>query len=122
MEERKKVFKEIHDMFGGNIKLFISGAAALDSGIEERYRLLGFNLVQGYGLTETSPVVAVGTNKEYKTGSIGKCVPSDDVKLLNVNSEGIGELVVKGPNVALGYYNDARATKESFEDGWKERY
>ena len=118
MEERKKVFKEIHDMFGGNIKLFISGAAALDSGIEERYRLLGFNLVQGYGLTETSPVVAVGTNKEYKTGSIGKCVPSDDVKLLNVNSEGIGVLVVKGPNVALGYYNDARATKESFEDGW----
>ena len=118
LEERKKVFKEIHDMFGGNIKLFISGAAALDSNIEERYRLLGFNLVQGYGLTETSPVVAVGTNKEYRTGSIGKCVPSDEVKLLDVNSEGIGELVVKGPNVALGYYNDTKATKESFEDGW----
>ena len=118
MEERKNAFKEIHDMFGGNIKLFISGAAALDSNIEERYRLLGFNLVQGYGLTETSPVVAVGTNKEYKTGSIGKCVPSDEVKLLDVNAEGIGELAVKGPNVALGYYNDNEATKESFEDGW----
>lgn len=118
LEERKKVFEEIHDMFGGNIKLFISGAAALDSNIEEKYRLLGFNLVQGYGLTETSPVVAVGTNKEYKTGSIGKCVPSDEVKLLNINSEGIGELAVKGPNVALGYYNDSKATKESFEDGW----
>ena len=118
MEERKKAFKDIHNMFGGNIKLFISGAAALDYNIEERYRLLGFNLVQGYGLTETSPVVAVGTNKEYKTGSIGKCVPSDEVKLLNVNSEGIGELAVKGPNVALGYYNDSRATKDSFEDGW----
>lgn len=118
LEERKKVFEEIHDMFGGNIKLFISGAAALDSNIEEKYRLLGFNLVQGYGLTETSPVVAVGTNKEYKTGSIGKCVPSDEVTLLNINSEGIGELAVKGPNVALGYYNDSKATKESFEDGW----
>lgn len=118
LEERKQAFKEIHDMFGGNIKLFISGAAALDYNIEERYRLLGFNLVQGYGLTETSPVVAVGTNKEYRTGSIGKCVPSDEVKLLDVNSEGIGELVVKGPNIALGYYNDDTATKESFEDGW----
>lgn len=118
MEERKNAFKEIHDMFGGNIKLFISGAAALDYNIEERYRLLGFNLVQGYGLTETSPVVAVGTNKEYKTGSIGKCVPSDEVKLLDVNSEGIGELAVKGPNIALGYYNDNKATKESFDDGW----
>ena len=118
MEERKQAFKEIHDMFGGNIKLFISGAAALDYNIEERYRLLGFNLVQGYGLTETSPVVAVGTNKEYRTGSIGKCVPSDEVKLLDVNSEGIGELIVKGPNVALGYYNDTTATNESFEDGW----
>ena len=118
MEERKEAFKDIHDMFGGNIKLFISGAAALDYSIEEKYRLLGFNLVQGYGLTETSPVVAVGTNKEYKTGSIGKCVPSDEVKLIDVNSEKIGELVVKGPNVALGYYNDTDATNESFENGW----
>lgn len=118
MEERREAFKDIHDMFGGKIKLFISGAAALDYSIEERYRLLGFNLVQGYGLTETSPVVAVGTNKEYKTGSIGKCVPSDEVKLIDVNNEGVGELVVKGPNIALGYYNDTDATNESFENGW----
>ena len=66
MEEKKEMFKEIHDMLGGKIKLFISGAAALDKTIESRYRLLGINLVQGYGLTETSPVVAVGTNKYYK--------------------------------------------------------
>lgn len=63
MEVKKQVFKEIHDMIGGNIKLFISGAASLNKTIEERYRLLGINLVQGYGLTETSPVVAVGSNK-----------------------------------------------------------
>lgn len=66
MEEKKKAFKEIHDMIGGNVRLFISGAAALDAKIEEKYRLLGINLVQGYGLTETSPVVAIGTNKEHK--------------------------------------------------------
>lgn len=118
MEEKKKAFHEIHDMIGGNIKLFISGAAALDANIEERYRLLGINIVQGYGLTETSPVVAVGTNKESRIGSIGKAVPSAEVKLVDVNQEGIGELIVKGPSVALGYYNDEENTKASFVNGW----
>ena len=61
-----KAFKEIHNMIGGNIKLFISGAASLNKTIEEKYRLLGINLVQGYGLTETSPVVGIGTNKYYR--------------------------------------------------------
>ena len=118
MEERKKEFKEIHDMLGGKIKLFISGAAALDYKIEEKYRLLGLNLVQGYGLTETSPVIAVGTKEEYRLGSVGKIVPSTQAKIVDVNSEGIGELIVKGPNIALGYYNDKKATSESFKDGW----
>ena len=118
MEERKKEFKEIHDMLGGKIKLFISGAAALDYKIEEKYRLLGLNLVQGYGLTETSPVIAVGTKEEYRLGSVGKIVPSAQAKIVDVISEGIGELIVKGPNIALGYYNDKKATSESFKDGW----
>ena len=118
MQERKEAFKEIHDMLGGKIKLLLSGAASLDPNIEEKYRLLGINLVQGYGLTETSPVVAVGTNKEHKVGSIGKPVPSVEVKLVNINNEGIGELVVKGPNVALGYYNDEKTTKEAFNGEW----
>lgn len=63
MEKKKEVFKEIHDMLGGNIKLLISGAASLEAGIEEKYRLLGLNLVQGYGLTETSPVIAIRNQK-----------------------------------------------------------
>ena len=118
MQKKKEVFKEIHDMLGGKIKLLISGAASLDKTIEERYRLLGLNLVQGYGLTETSPVVAVGTNKNYKLGSIGKTVPSIEAKLVNVNDEGIGELVVKGSSVMLGYYEDEKANKKSLQDGW----
>lgn len=118
MQVKKEAFKDIHNMLGGKVKLFISGAAALDAKIEERYRLLGINLVQGYGLTETSPVVAVGTDSAYKTGSIGKTVPGVEARLVDVNKNGIGELVVKGPNVALGYYNDEIATKESFKDGW----
>ena len=119
MEERKKIFKEIHDMLGGNIKLLISGAAALDPHIEEKYRLLGLNLVQGYGLTETSPVIAVGTNKNYRLGSIGKTIPGVEAKIVDVNNEGIGELIVKGPNIALGYYNDEKATKKALRgDGF----
>ena len=118
MEEKKEAFKEIHDMLGGRIKLLISGAAALEKGIEEKYRLLGLNLVQGYGLTETSPVVAVGSNKYYRTGSIGKVVPSVSVKLVNKNDEGIGELLVKGPSVMLGYYGEEALTKEAIQDGW----
>ena len=118
MEKKKEVFKEIHDLLGGNIKLFISGAASLEPSIEEKFRRLGFNMVQGYGLTETSPVVAIGNKKYHKTGSIGKCVPSDEVKLLDLNKDGIGELAVKGPNVMLEYYENKEATEKVLKDEW----
>ena len=118
IEKRKEVFKEIQDMLGGNVKLLISGAASLDAGIEEKYRLLGFNLVQGYGLTETSPVVAIGTKKYHKVGSIGKAVPSVKAKIVNPNKEGIGELVVQGPSVMLGYFGNKVDTNKVLVDGW----
>lgn len=118
MEKKKEVFKEIHDLIGGNIKLFISGAASLDPNIEERYRSLGLNIVQGYGLTETSPVIAIGTNKYHKVGSVGKTLPSVNAKIVDKNSEGIGELVVKGPNIMLEYFENKEATKEVIKDGW----
>lgn len=118
MEKKKQVFKEIHDMLGGNIRLFISGAAALDKDIEQRYRNLGLNLVQGYGLTETSPVVGMGNKKFYKVGSIGKSVPSVEAKIVDAGEDGMGELIVKGPSIMLGYYGNEQATKESIKDGW----
>lgn len=118
MEEKKQVFKQIHEMLGGNIKLLISGAASLDKTIEEKYRKLGLNIVQGYGLTETSPVIAIGTDKFYKLGSIGKAVPSVEVKVVNCDKEGIGELIVKGPSIMLEYYDNKKATKEALQDGW----
>ena len=92
-EKKKEVFKEIHDLLGGNIKLFISGAASLEPSIEEKFRRLGFNMVQGYGLTETSPVIAVGTNAHYRTGSVGIAVPSVEAKVINCDETGMGELV-----------------------------
>lgn len=118
METKKEVFKEIHEMLGGNVKLLISGAASLDATIEQRFRNLGLNLVQGYGLTETSPVVAIGTNKYYKVGSIGKTVPSVEAKLVNCDKDNMGELVVKGPNIMLEYFENKEATKKALIDGW----
>lgn len=118
MAQKKEIFKDIHNVFGGQIKLFISGAAALEKEVEEDFRAWGINLCQGYGLTETSPVIGVETNENFRVGSIGKPLPHIQAKIEDANKEGMGELVVKGPNVMLGYYNDEEATKEVLEDGW----
>lgn len=118
MEEKKKIFKDIHYIFGGHIKTLITGAAAIDANVAKGYRNFGINLCQGYGLTETSPVIGVETNTEFRVGSIGKALPNVEAKIENPNEEGIGELVVKGPNVMLGYYQNEEATKEVLKDGW----
>lgn len=123
MEQKAKIFKDIHDIFGENIKLLVSGAAALDSKVEEGYRNFGINLVQGYGLTESSPVVCVNyfpgkDENKHRCGTIGKALPKVQVKIEEPNEEGIGELMVKGPNVMMGYFGDEEATKETIEDGW----
>ena len=118
MAEKKEIFKDIHNVFGGNIKLFVSGAAALDAEVEYAFRDWGINLCQGYGLTETSPVIGVETNENFRVGSIGKALPHIQARIDDANEEGMGELTVKGPNVMLGYYGDEEATKKVMEDGW----
>ena len=116
---RKKIFKEIHENLGENIKLFVSGGAALDPETEKGYNELGFRMYQGYGLTETSPVIASEDDKYRKIGSIGKAFPSLEAKVIDTTEDGIGELVVKGPSIMLGYYNNEEATKETIDkDGW----
>ena len=115
---RKKIFKEIHDKLGGKVRLFVNGAAALDEETERGFNALGFKIVQGYGLTETSPVVAAGNDKYTKIGSIGKVFPSVDLKILEPNENGVGEIAVKGDNVMLGYYQNEEANKAAFKDGW----
>ena len=116
---RKKVFKEIHENLGGKARIFVAGGAALDPETEKGFNELGITMYQGYGLTETSPVIAAEDDKYQKIGSIGKAFPSLDVKVVEPNEEGIGELIVKGPSVMLGYYNNEEATKETIdEEGW----
>ena len=115
---RKKLFKEILDNFGGNMRFVVSGAAAIDKKVAEDFNSWGILTVQGYGLTETSPVVCGENAKFIRYGSVG--VPLDDiqVKIENPDEKGIGELVVKGPNVMLGYYKNEEATKDVLIDGW----
>lgn len=115
---RKKLFKEIHDTFGGKLRLFVSGGAALDPDTEKGFNELGITMYQGYGLTESSPVIATEDDKYRRIGSIGKALPSLDVKIDNPDEEGVGELLAKGPSMMLGYYNNEEATKETLKDGW----
>ena len=118
VDVRRKIFKEIHDEFGGKLRIMVNGAAALDYEVEKGFNDLGFKIIQGYGLTETSPVIAAGTDFEQKLGSVGKVFPSVKVKIVNKDEDGIGEIWVKGPNVMLGYYQNEEATNEVFEKEW----
>lgn len=119
IDVRKKLFKDIHDTLGGKVRLFVSGGAALDPEAEKGFNDLGFTMYQGYGLTESSPVIAAEDDKYRKIGSIGKAFPSLDVKIDSPNEEGVGELLAKGPSIMLGYYDNEEATKETIDsEGW----
>lgn len=119
IDKRRDIFKEIHENFGGELRLCVTGAAALDKETEKGFNELGIELYQGYGLTEASPVVAAEHRGVHKFGSIGQLFPSLEGKVIEPNEQGIGELVIKGPSVMLGYYNNEEATKETFtEDGY----
>lgn len=115
---RRKIFKEIIDNLGGNLRFVITGAAAIDKQVAKDFNSFGILTVQGYGLTETSPVLAAEDIKSIKYGSIGFPMCNVEIKIDNPNEKGIGELIAKGPNVMLGYYEDEKATKEVLKDGW----
>ena len=116
---RKQLFKEVHESLGPKLKLVVTGGAALDPETEKGFNDLGFDVEQGYGLTETAPVIAAETPKCRRLGSIGKKFPSVEVKIDDPDEEGVGELMAKGPSIMLGYYENEEATKSALEsDGW----
>ncbi len=115
---RRKLFKQILDQLGGNVRFIISGASAIDKNVAKGFNDFGMLTVQGYGLTETSPVLSAENEKAIRYGSCGLSLPSVELKIDNPNDEGIGEIIAKGPNVMLGYYNDEEATAEILKDGW----
>ena len=115
---RRKLFKEIIDNLGGKLRFIVSGASAIDRKVAEGFNDFGILTVQGYGLTETSPVLAAENIKTIKYGSVGIPMLNVDIKIDNPNEEGIGEIIAKGPNVMLGYYENQEATNEVLKDGW----
>ena len=115
---RRKLFREIHDSFGGELQLIICGGAALDTDIEKGLYDLGFTVLSGYGITECSPVVSVNRNKDFRFGSVGKPLCCNEVKIADKNEKGVGEILVSGSNVMKGYYKDIQATEEAFDGKW----
>lgn len=115
---RRKVFKEVLDNLGGKIRLLIAGGAAMSRDAIQGFLDLGINLLQGYGLTETSPVVAGENDKFKRLGSVGFPLPGIDVKIANPDKEGVGEVAVKAPTVMLEYVDNPEATAEVIKDGW----
>lgn len=114
----KKIFKQIHDSIGGHIRILISGAAGIDPLIAKGFRDFGILMVQGYGLTECSPIVALNRDVDFKDSSAGLPLPNAEVKIENPNSEGIGEIIVKAPSVMLGYFENEEANAKAIVDGW----
>ncbi len=115
---RRKLFKEIHDQLGGNLKFVISGASAIDPKVVEGLKNFGILAVQGYGLTETSPILAAENPDNMRSGSVGKAMPHVELKLVDVNEEGVGQLVARGPNIMAGYFENPEETAKVFKDGW----
>ncbi len=110
----KLVFKKIKARTGGNLRFFVSGGAALPQNIGEFFEALGIIIVEGYGLTESSPVITCNRLDDYKFGTVGKPIPGVEVKIAED-----GEILARGPNIMLGYYNNKKATAETVDkDGW----
>ena len=119
---RRKVFAKVHNEFGGNLKYLFCGAAPLEPELIEKMESYGFKFLQGYGLTETSPLVSGTTLTLYAPGTVGKAVEGVDIRVdLSENEDensNIGQIIVKGDNVMLGYYDDEEATNKALKNGW----
>jgi len=113
------VFYPIHEGLGGRIRYFISGGSALSETIQKDFQGLGFTILEGYGLTEASPVLTV-TRPENRmlTGSVGRPLPGVEVKISEPDASGVGEVIARGPNVMLGYFADESATREALVERW----
>lgn len=118
IDVRRQLFKEVMDNLGGNLRLIISGAAALNPKVSKALRAMGLNIMQGYGLTECSPIVSVNRLDFYRDSSAGQPLPGIEVAIHNPGPDGIGEIKIRGPITMLGYYKNPEATSAVLRDGW----
>ena len=115
MDRSKKLFAKVHESFGGHMRLFISGAAAVDPQVSKDFRNFGILTIQGYGLTECAPIAALNRNCDFKDDAAGMPMPGTELEIDAPDAAGIGEITIKGPNVMLGYYHDETATKQAID-------
>ena len=118
IDKREKIFASVISTFGGNLELLISGGAPLDPMYTDFFDAIGIKLLNGYGITECSPIVAVNPIDNPKRGSVGLVLSNSEVKIIDEDEDGHGEICVAGSSVMLGYYNDPKATSEAFDDIW----
>ena len=115
---KKLIFGKVHKTLGGSMRLLIAGGAAPDPKVSKFFRDIGFNIIQGYGLTETSPILALNRVEYFKDDAAGLPLPGVEIKINQQDKKGVGEIFTKGLNNMLGYYKNPTATKETFEDEW----
>ena len=116
---RRVLFKSVLDAFGGRLGMIICGGASLNEDIIDTFDAIGITLLNGYGITECSPLISCNRNRYQKRGSVGVPIIGEEVKIKDPDENGEGEICVKGPNVMLGYYKNPEATAAAFdEDGW----
>ena len=118
IDVRRKLFKSILDNLGGRLRTIIYGSASADIKVIKFFNSIGVRMIQGYGLTETSPVISCESDKYQKPGSAGRPLFCEDVQIVDKDENGVGEIIVKGPNVMLGYYQNEEKTKEVLKDGY----
>lgn len=114
----KRLFKAVHGIFGESLHLLIAGGAAIDPNVIAEFEAMGLPMMQGYGMTENSPIIAVNQDRYGKAASVGKPMPGTEVRIIDKDSSGIGEVICKGPSVMMGYYKDAENTAKTIKDGW----
>ena len=118
IDVRRRLFKDVIDELGGSLRMVVSGASALDAAVINGYQDIGIEVVQGYGMTESAPVIAGENLFNRAPGSIGLGFPGMDVEIADPDEEGIGEIIVRSPSVMMGYYQDKDETDKVLKDGW----
>jgi len=114
----RKMFAPIHHATGGKMRLFIAGGAAINPEVISDFEAMGIPMIQGYGMTENSPIIAVNKDNCSKADSVGFPMPGTEVKIINPDKTGMGEIICKGPSVMMGYYNNPEETENVLKDGW----
>ncbi len=114
----RRLFKSVHEALGGNARMFIVGAAATDPGVIEDFNAMGITMFQGYGMTECAPLISVNKDRYFKAASVGLPIPGTEVKIVDQDENGIGEIICKSDSVMMGYYENPEETAKVLKDGW----